>query len=337
MLKVFHSFPFSASRRRQCFDYLLPLDFRLLFWLQEKEKQKGSTRISEVSRNIYPLYSHGPSFHNASVKTVVREWVDSGPFYGRGFAEPLPSSNELGRFPAVKTAVPVDGRFEHIVLSCNEHQTTPSFGSNEKLSELSTFASAANVGEREENGDTREAEDGETRISSKSPSNNMTVEQDFEALDQFPVRMRVISVDDDQTCLCILETLLHRCHYHVTTTEKAQTALELLKDNKNKFNLVISDIDMPHMDGFKLLELLGLEMDLPIILLSAHSHPKYVMEGVKRSACDYLLRSVRIEELKNIWQHMVRKSMFKKMKNILTNGESQGNSDQNGLKANRKT
>ncbi|XP_013709176.1 two-component response regulator ARR10-like [Brassica napus] len=165
----------------------------------------------------------------------------------------------------------------------------------------------------------------------------MTVEQDFEALDQFPVRMRVISVDDDQTCLCILETLLHRCHYHVTTTEKAQTALELLKDNKNKFNLVISDIDMPHMDGFKLLELLGLEMDLPIILLSAHSHPKYVMEGVKRSACDYLLRSVRIEELKNIWQHMVRKSMFKKMKNILTNGESQGNSDQNGLKANRKT
>ncbi|CAN6880692.1 unnamed protein product [Brassica oleracea] len=138
MLKVFHSLPFSASRRRQCFDSLLPIDFRLLFWLQEKRKQKGSTRISEVSRNIYPLYSHGPSFHNASVKTVVREWVDSGPFSGRGFAEPLPSSNELGRFPVVKTAVPVHRRFEHIVLSCNEHLTTPSFGSNEKLSELST-------------------------------------------------------------------------------------------------------------------------------------------------------------------------------------------------------
>lgn len=104
----------------------------------EKGKQKGSTRISEVSRNIYPLYSYGPSFHNASVKTVVREWVDSEPFSGRGFAEPLPSSNELGRFPIVKTTLPVDGRFEHIVLSCNEHQTTPSFGSNEKLNELST-------------------------------------------------------------------------------------------------------------------------------------------------------------------------------------------------------
>ncbi|CAN6912982.1 unnamed protein product, partial [Brassica oleracea] len=43
---------------------------------------------------------------------------------------------KLGRFPVVKTAVSIDGRFEHIVLSCNEHQTTPSFGSNEKLSAL---------------------------------------------------------------------------------------------------------------------------------------------------------------------------------------------------------
>ncbi|KAF3486233.1 hypothetical protein F2Q69_00053540 [Brassica cretica] len=42
----------------------------------------------------------------------------------------------------------------------------------------------------------------------------MTVEQDFEAVDQFPVGMRVLAVDDDQTCLRILETLLHRCQYH---------------------------------------------------------------------------------------------------------------------------
>ncbi|KFK35034.1 hypothetical protein AALP_AA5G225400 [Arabis alpina] len=159
------------------------------------------------------------------------------------------------------------------------------------------------------------------------------------ALDQFPVGMRVLAVDDDQTCLRILQTLLHRCQYHVTTTNQAQTALELLRENKNKFDLVISDVDMPDMDGFKLLELVGLEMDLPVIMLSAHSDPKYVMKGVTHGACDYLLKPVRIEELKNIWQHVVRKGKLqkKKMKQIsVSNGESSEYSDQNGVKANRK-
>ena len=32
--------------------------------------------------------------------------------------------------------------------------------------------------------------------------------------DQFPIGMRVLAVDDDPTCLLILETLLRRCQYH---------------------------------------------------------------------------------------------------------------------------
>jgi len=42
-------------------------------------------------------------------------------------------------------------------------------------------------------------------------------------------------------------------------------ALNLLRENKNIYNLVMSNVHMPDMDGFKLLELVGLEMDLPVI------------------------------------------------------------------------
>ncbi|EOA26751.1 hypothetical protein CARUB_v10022837mg [Capsella rubella] len=166
----------------------------------------------------------------------------------------------------------------------------------------------------------------------------MTVEQNFEALDQFPIGMRVLAVDDDQTCLRILESLLRHCQYNVTTTNQAQKALELLRENKNKFDLVISDVDMPDMDGFKLLELVGLEMDLPVIMLSAHSDPKYVMKGVTHGACDYLLKPVRIEELKNIWQHVVRKNRGSNNgeKRDGSGNEGVGNSDQNSGRANRK-
>ena len=53
--------------------------------------------------------------------------------------------------------------------------------------------------------------------------------------------------------------------FAVTTTKNAKTALTLLRGNENRFDLVISDVQMPDMDGFKLLELVGLEMDLPVI------------------------------------------------------------------------
>uniref|UniRef100_A0A0D9YZN3 Two-component response regulator n=1 Tax=Oryza glumipatula TaxID=40148 RepID=A0A0D9YZN3_9ORYZ len=125
--------------------------------------------------------------------------------------------------------------------------------------------------------------------------------------DQFPVGMRVLAVDDDPVCLKVLETLLLRCQYHVTTTNQAAIALKMLRENRDMFDLVISDVHMPDMDGFKLLELVGLEMDLPVIMLSVNGETKTVLKGITHGACDYLLKPVRIEELRNIWQHVIRR------------------------------
>ncbi|XP_028782666.1 two-component response regulator ARR12 [Neltuma alba] len=162
----------------------------------------------------------------------------------------------------------------------------------------------------------------------------MTVEtRTDEPRGQFPVGMRVLAVDDDPTCLLVLETLLRRCQYHVTTTNQAITALKMLRENKNKFDLVISDVHMPDMDGFKLLELVGLEMDLPVIMLSANGDTKLVMKGITHGACDYLLKPVRIEELKNIWQHVIRRKKFdSKEKNSTCNQDRpHSGSANNGL------
>ncbi|KAG8367565.1 hypothetical protein BUALT_Bualt16G0085100 [Buddleja alternifolia] len=141
----------------------------------------------------------------------------------------------------------------------------------------------------------------------------MTVEEirgENENYEQFPVGLRVLAVDDNPTCLKLLETLLRKCQYNVTTSSQARAALKMLRENKDRFDLVISDVHMPDMDGFRLLELVGLEMDLPVIMLSGNSDPKNVMKGVTHGACDYLVKPVRLEELRNIWQHVLRRKKF---------------------------
>ncbi|KAJ7515453.1 hypothetical protein O6H91_22G013900 [Diphasiastrum complanatum] len=153
--------------------------------------------------------------------------------------------------------------------------------------------------------------------------------------EHFPAGLKVLVVDDDPTCLFHLDAMLRRCSYSgchpkflwsqvraspwkprsiydvlgksITTCGRATKALEMLRENKKRFDLVISDVYMPDMDGFKLLELVGLEMDLPVIMMSADGETSLVMKGVTHGACDYLLKPVRMEELRNIWQHVVRK------------------------------
>ncbi|XP_019176689.1 PREDICTED: two-component response regulator ARR11 isoform X2 [Ipomoea nil] len=125
----------------------------------------------------------------------------------------------------------------------------------------------------------------------------------------FPAGLRVLVVDDDPTWLKILEKMLKKCSYEVTTCGLATEAIGLLRERRNGFDIVISDVNMPDMDGFKLLELVGLEMDLPVIMMSVDGETSRVMKGVQHGACDYLLKPIRMKELRNIWQHVVRKRM----------------------------
>lgn len=57
-------------------------------------------------------------------------------------------------------------------------------------------------------------------------------------------------------------------------------------------------------------------------MLSGNGETQAVMKGITHGACDYLLKPVRIEELRNIWQHVVRRRKF--------DGRSQSNLENGG-------
>jgi CheY-like chemotaxis protein len=60
-----------------------------------------------------------------------------------------------------------------------------------------------------------------------------------------PAGLRVMVVDDDPLCLRVVEQMLKRCTYDVHTCTNAASALQLLREKRHGFDLVLSDVYMP--------------------------------------------------------------------------------------------
>ncbi|XP_047335374.1 two-component response regulator ARR10-like [Impatiens glandulifera] len=124
---------------------------------------------------------------------------------------------------------------------------------------------------------------------------------------KFPEGLRVLAVDDNVDCLKLLCTDLHTCKYKVTATMEATKAIELLRKNKDEFDILITQTK--HMVDFEFLKIITLEIGIPVIVISENDNKYMVLKGVINGARDYLVKPVRIEVLRNIWQHVLRKKL----------------------------
>jgi CheY-like chemotaxis protein len=77
----------------------------------------------------------------------------------------------------------------------------------------------------------------------------------------------VLFVDDEESIVVTLCEVLQVLGYKVVSSVDSQEALELFRENPDKFDVVLTDMTMPKMTGFKLSqEILGIRSDVPIIL-----------------------------------------------------------------------
>ncbi|XP_042380343.1 two-component response regulator ORR24-like [Zingiber officinale] len=155
---------------------------------------------------------------------------------------------------------------------------------------------------------------------------------------EFPISIRVLAIDNDPICLKLLENLLIRCQYQVVATTQASSGLRMLRENTHEFDLDITDIHMADMDGFMLLQIITREFGIPVIIYipwpaiavsSVDGARQTVAKAVVHGACQYLLKPVRMQELRNVWQHVLRKKLVGGKPNALADSEGSYSSDFN--------
>lgn len=102
-------------------------------------------------------------------------------------------------------------------------------------------------------------------------------------------------VDDEPYCCESLVTLLERYCPDIKVMDICYSAAEALESVKQKKpDILFLDIEMPHMNGFELLEKLP-EINFELIFTTSYN--QYAIKAIRFSALDYLLKPIDREEL----------------------------------------
>jgi len=118
----------------------------------------------------------------------------------------------------------------------------------------------------------------------------------------------ILFIDDEAPIAEVNKKLLEQLGYKVTVRTSSLEALELVKANPDRFDLIISDITMPQMPGDKLaLELMKIRPNIPIILSTGYSKRINVEKAMQLGVKDFLLKPILISDM----AHTIRKALNK--------------------------
>jgi len=108
----------------------------------------------------------------------------------------------------------------------------------------------------------------------------------------------IMVVDDSETIRSVVQNGLETNGYQTIAAENGQQALDLLRNIKP--DLILSDIDMPVMNGFKFREIVQSDdafSSIPFVVMSANSDRAYMKRMLKYGASAYICKPFNVDQL----------------------------------------
>jgi PAS domain S-box-containing protein len=127
----------------------------------------------------------------------------------------------------------------------------------------------------------------------------------------------ILIVDDQESNVALLQQLLSQAGYtHVSATMKPQEVCALHR--KNRYDLILLDLQMPGMDGFQLLEALktnAADGYVPVIVLTAQ--PGHKLRALQAGAKDFISKPFDLVEVETRIHNMLEvRLLYRKLENF---------------------
>jgi two-component system, NtrC family, sensor kinase len=120
---------------------------------------------------------------------------------------------------------------------------------------------------------------------------------------------RILVIDDEEAARFGIRKALEKEQYVVELAANGQEALQKVREFSP--HVVISDINMPQMDGITLLKEMGrLEVPAPVILITAHGSESVAAQGLRAGAYDYLAKPFEVDDLRKAVRNAAEKQQL---------------------------
>ncbi len=111
--------------------------------------------------------------------------------------------------------------------------------------------------------------------------------------------LKALVVDDTKNIRILLTTCLEVCGYKVTTASNGSEAIKILEETD--FDLIFLDVKMPEISGTGVLKhIRSLDIDTPVIIMTAFATVKNAIDCTKLGAVAYLQKPFTAEKVKNL-------------------------------------
>lgn len=111
--------------------------------------------------------------------------------------------------------------------------------------------------------------------------------------------MNILLVDDESVQLQSLKRGLRNIGYETTEALNAEDAYELVIDNSNMIDMVITDYDMPCMNGIEFLRKIRAKKinNLPVIMMTAYGEKKLIIEALRNRCDSFIEKPFTLDQL----------------------------------------
>ncbi len=114
----------------------------------------------------------------------------------------------------------------------------------------------------------------------------------------------ILYCEDEKSLRDLTSNLLTSFSKQLLVAQDGQEGLDLFIEYQNEIDLIITDVNMPHMSGLAMAEKIKeINPDIPIIVATAFSNSEYLLEAINLGIDKYVLKPIDMKKLINVMLH----------------------------------